>query len=194
MPNSPRWTGTLGAQYTWHLGHDWHSTLRAHTSYQSDSYATLFNEPTSDRLRSWDITNFTLGFDNPSGGWRVQLFVRSLGKQTMGASGVVQGLLIRRIERNGLVQRRGRLLRMSRIQLNDTHPHQRLKIAGLQIELCLERLQCLLRLPGLILRDSEKEVSSRKPRVELEGVLQRLALGRGEGVAAIATALVVAGD
>jgi outer membrane receptor protein involved in Fe transport len=77
LPNSPRWTGTLGAQYTWHLGRDWHSTLRADTSYQSDSYATLFNEPNSDRLRSWDITNFTLGFDNPSGGWRVQLFVRN---------------------------------------------------------------------------------------------------------------------
>lgn len=78
LPNSPRWTGTLGAQYTWHLGRDWHSTLRADTSYQSDSYATLFNEPNSDRLRSWDITNFTLGFDNPSGGWRVQLFVRNV--------------------------------------------------------------------------------------------------------------------
>jgi hypothetical protein len=77
LPNSPRWTGTLGAQYTWHLGHNWHSTLRADTSYQSDSYATLFNEPNSDRLRSWDITNFTLGFDNPSDGWRVQLFVRN---------------------------------------------------------------------------------------------------------------------
>jgi outer membrane receptor protein involved in Fe transport len=78
LPNSPHWTGTIGAQYTWHLGGDWHTTFRADTSYQSGSFATLFNEPSSDRLRSWDITNLTLGFDNPSGGWRVQLFARNV--------------------------------------------------------------------------------------------------------------------
>jgi outer membrane receptor protein involved in Fe transport len=89
LPNSPRWTGTLGAQYTWHLAHDWHATLRGDTSYQSDSHATLFNERVSDRLRSWDITNFTLGFDNPSGGWRVQLFVRNaFDKEVISGSAV----------------------------------------------------------------------------------------------------------
>lgn len=37
----------------------------------------MFNEP-SDRLRSWSITNVTVGLDNPSKGWRAQLFARNV--------------------------------------------------------------------------------------------------------------------
>src|SRR5580700_7339183 len=93
----------------------------------------------------------------------------------MGTSGVVQSLFVLWIERDGLVQRRDRLLRMSRVRLNNAHPQQRLKIARLQIKLCLQRPQRLLRLAGLVLSDSEKELDARKLRIELSRTLQRTA-------------------
>ena len=64
---------------------------------------------------------------------------------------------------------------MSRVQLNDAHPNQRLKIARLQIELRLQRPQRLLRVPALILRDSGKKVSSRNPWIEFGRMFQRMA-------------------
>jgi hypothetical protein len=64
---------------------------------------------------------------------------------------------------------------MSRVQLNDAHPDQCLKITRLQIELRLQGPQRLLRSPGLVLRDSKKQVSSRKFWIELGRMFQRMA-------------------
>ena len=64
---------------------------------------------------------------------------------------------------------------MSCVQLNNAYPHQRLEIARLQIKLGLHRPHRLLRLAGLILGDSEKEMGSRKLRIELGRVFQRTA-------------------
>ena len=92
----------------------------------------------------------------------------------MRSSGVIQGLLVLRIERNGLVQRRNRLLRVPRVQLNDPCPHQRLDVARLQLKLCLQGLQRPFRLSDLVLRDTQKKMNSREPRVELGRMFQRM--------------------
>jgi outer membrane receptor protein involved in Fe transport len=77
LPNAPHFSGAFGAQYQWRLSSDWNTTLRADYSWQSASFAEIYNE-SYDRLRSWDNTNITLGFDAPAGGWKVQLYTRNV--------------------------------------------------------------------------------------------------------------------
>jgi outer membrane receptor protein involved in Fe transport len=82
LPNSPRWTASLGAQYHWDLGGGWGLTPRADFYYQAKSFARIFNS-VNDRLNSYTNTNLSVTLDNPQSGWNVQAFVKNLEDKTV---------------------------------------------------------------------------------------------------------------
>jgi outer membrane receptor protein involved in Fe transport len=82
LPNSPHWTVSLGAQYSWRFGNDWQLTPRVDFYYQGESYARIYNR-INDRLESYTNTNLSLLLENESWGLSAQLFVRNLTDETV---------------------------------------------------------------------------------------------------------------
>jgi outer membrane receptor protein involved in Fe transport len=76
LPNSPHWTVSLGAQYTWHLG-DWDAVLRGDYYKQTATYARIYNS-TADRIKGWDNVNMTLTLTQKDWGVTVAGFVKNL--------------------------------------------------------------------------------------------------------------------
>ena len=75
LPNSPEWTVSLGAQYTWNLG-DWDATLRGDYYHQSKTFARIYNS-VPDRIKSWENVNLTLTVINPDLGVEVGAFIKN---------------------------------------------------------------------------------------------------------------------
>ena len=75
LPNSPEWTVSLGAQYTWNLG-DWDATLRGDYYHQSKTFARIYNS-VPDRIKSWENVNLTLTVNNPDLGVEVGAFIKN---------------------------------------------------------------------------------------------------------------------
>ena len=82
LPNSPSWTVSLGAQYTWELGGGWTATPRADFYYQGESYARIYNR-INDRLEAYTNLNLSLVVRQPD--WRLsaQLYVRNVTDETV---------------------------------------------------------------------------------------------------------------
>jgi outer membrane receptor protein involved in Fe transport len=77
LPNAPKYTVSLGAQYTARFGAAWRATLRGDYYWQSHSFARTYNTP-GDLLRAYDNVNATLTVDNDDIGVQAQLFVKNL--------------------------------------------------------------------------------------------------------------------
>ena len=78
LPNAPRWTGNIGAQYTVFIDSGaWELTLRGDYYRQSKSYARVYNTE-YDRLRAWDNVNAALTLRRPESGLTFQLYVKNL--------------------------------------------------------------------------------------------------------------------
>jgi outer membrane receptor protein involved in Fe transport len=77
LPNSPPWTVSLGAQYTYDLPRDWTATLRGDFYWQDDSWARVWNA-VNDFLQSYHNVNATLTFDNARAAVSVQFWVKNL--------------------------------------------------------------------------------------------------------------------
>ena len=75
LPNSPHWTVSLGAQYTWSFG-GWDATLRGDYYHQTKTYARIYNS-VADRIKAWDNVNLTLTVNNPDLGVEVAGFVKN---------------------------------------------------------------------------------------------------------------------
>ena len=75
LPNSPHWTISLGAQYTWNLG-NWDATLRGDYYRQSKTYARIYNS-VPDRIKGWDNVNLTLTVNNDDLGVEVAGFIKN---------------------------------------------------------------------------------------------------------------------
>ena len=82
LPNSPEWTVSLGAQYSWELGGGWQATPRVDFYYQASSFSRIYNR-ISDRLDSYTNTNLTLDLSKSEWDVSVQLFVRNLTDETV---------------------------------------------------------------------------------------------------------------
>jgi outer membrane receptor protein involved in Fe transport len=82
LPNSPEWTVSLGAQYTWDIPGGWTATPRVDFYYQASSFSRIYNR-ISDRLDSYTNTNVTLDLTNRDLDLSVQLFVRNLTDETV---------------------------------------------------------------------------------------------------------------
>ncbi|MDO9338693.1 MAG: TonB-dependent receptor [Caulobacter sp.] len=82
LPNSPHWTVSLGAQYSWEFGDSWSITPRIDFYYQGKSYARIYNR-INDELESYTNTNLSLIVENESWGLSAQLFVRNATDETV---------------------------------------------------------------------------------------------------------------
>jgi outer membrane receptor protein involved in Fe transport len=77
LPNSPPWTVSLGAQYTYDLPDNWSATLRGDFYWQDNSWARVWNA-VNDFLQSYHNVNATLTFDNAPDGLSLQLWVKNM--------------------------------------------------------------------------------------------------------------------
>lgn len=76
LPNSPHWTVTVGAQYTFDFGNGWDAVARADYYHQSETSARIYNSA-ADRIDSWQNVNLTLTLANKDKGWIVEGFVKN---------------------------------------------------------------------------------------------------------------------
>lgn len=65
LPNSPRWTVNLGAEYTIPFNDGWSATVRGDGYWQAKSWARVYNLNPYDRLRDWTNFNISLRVDGP---------------------------------------------------------------------------------------------------------------------------------
>ena len=75
--NSPEWTITLGAQYTWFMDNGMSLTARADYYWQDEFFSTTFNRP-QDKFDSWDIVNLQATLTGRDDRWYVRAFVQNL--------------------------------------------------------------------------------------------------------------------
>ena len=75
LPNTPEWTVSAGAEYTFTLGSGWAITPRVDYYYQADSFARIFNGP-NDTLESYGLLNAAVRIEQDDG-WYVNLFVKN---------------------------------------------------------------------------------------------------------------------
>lgn len=77
LPNAPKWTVSLGAQYRWELANGWNATLRGDYYKQAESYMR-YNNAFFDRIKSWENVNASLIVAKPDIDLSVQVFVKNL--------------------------------------------------------------------------------------------------------------------
>lgn len=78
LPNSPRMTFNIGAQYTAFIdGGDWELTFRGDYYRQSKSFARIYNTA-YDRLKAWDNANLSMTLTRPASELSFQLYVKNL--------------------------------------------------------------------------------------------------------------------
>ncbi|MDF7776450.1 TonB-dependent receptor [Sphingomonas sp. AOB5] len=77
LPNAPRLSLNLGAQYNFDIGSDWEGTLRADYYRQSKSFSQIYNTA-GDRLNGYQNINMSLSFESRTHGLQVTAFVRNL--------------------------------------------------------------------------------------------------------------------
>lgn len=81
LPNSPRFTLALGAQYGFDVGSQWRSTVRVDHYIQGKSFARVYNTE-YDRLRSWNNTNLSMWAVNEHWGVTVEAYIKNLFDET----------------------------------------------------------------------------------------------------------------
>jgi outer membrane receptor protein involved in Fe transport len=81
LPNSPHWTTSVGAQYTWDFADGWSATLRGDYYRQSGQYTRVYNTA-YDKLKSWENANLTLKIEKPDWGLQVDAYVKNLMDDT----------------------------------------------------------------------------------------------------------------
>ncbi|MDT8759398.1 TonB-dependent receptor [Sphingomonas psychrotolerans] len=80
LPNSPRLTLNVGAQYSLFLD-AWKLTLRGDYYRQGASYARVYNTA-YDRLRGWDNANLAFTVENAKWGMTAQFYVKNVFNDT----------------------------------------------------------------------------------------------------------------
>ncbi len=81
LPNAPKWTVSLGVQYTFNIATNWEFTARVDYYHQSETYSRIYNA-ISDRIPSWDNINVTLTLANPENGLTIDAFVKNATDET----------------------------------------------------------------------------------------------------------------
>lgn len=77
LPNSPRWTVNLGAEYTIDFDRDWSATIRGDGYWQAKSWHRVYNLAPYDRLKSWSNFNISLRVDGPEN-LSIEAYVKNL--------------------------------------------------------------------------------------------------------------------
>ena len=81
LPNAPKMTFNIGAQYRIELPQGWDVTVRGDYYRQSESWMRVYNTA-YDRLRSWDNANLSMTMTNPDGSLAVQAYVKNVFDKT----------------------------------------------------------------------------------------------------------------
>jgi len=76
LPNTPDFTVSAGAQYTFDFSNDWKAVLRGDYYWQDNSFARIYNA-VNDILQSYHYVNATLTFSDVAVGLDVQFFVKN---------------------------------------------------------------------------------------------------------------------
>lgn len=76
LPNAPRWTANIGAQYTFRFASS-DLTLRGDYYRQAKSYFRVYNTE-YDRLKAWDNMNLSAVWEYPSANITVQAYVKNV--------------------------------------------------------------------------------------------------------------------
>jgi outer membrane receptor protein involved in Fe transport len=76
MPNSPPWTVSVGAQYTFDMGDGYTLIPRADYYWTDSQWASIF-EDGADRVRSYDVANAQIQL-NSAGGWYARAWVKNI--------------------------------------------------------------------------------------------------------------------
>ncbi|MGE5565305.1 MAG: TonB-dependent receptor plug domain-containing protein [Parcubacteria group bacterium] len=81
LPNSPHFTVTLGAQYSFELLENWRGTIRADGYWQSQSWARVYELPI-DKLHGWYNANLSVWVERPDDGLKIEFYVKNLLDET----------------------------------------------------------------------------------------------------------------
>ncbi|ODT60666.1 MAG: hypothetical protein ABS77_09535 [Phenylobacterium sp. SCN 69-14] len=76
LPNAPKTTFSLGAQYDWTLGGDWNASVRADYYRQDETFARVYNTE-ADRLKAWENVNLSVQVENRTMGLTVEGFIKN---------------------------------------------------------------------------------------------------------------------
>lgn len=87
LPNAPKWTINLGAQYSFDLGSDWRATLRGDYYRQGRSFSQLYNSE-YDRLKGYQNINLSVSFKSEALGVDVLAFVRNVTNEDSVATAI----------------------------------------------------------------------------------------------------------
>ncbi len=79
LPNSPRLTTNVGAQYGFDmLRGQWRTTLRGDVYWQDDAYHRVYNLAPYDRLEDWYNINLAVKVEQPAQGLAIELYVKNV--------------------------------------------------------------------------------------------------------------------
>jgi len=81
LPNAPRLTFNIGAQYRIDLSSNWDVTLRGDYYRQSASFMRIYNS-NYDRLKGWGNGNITVTVSNAAQGFSLQAYVKNVFDST----------------------------------------------------------------------------------------------------------------
>lgn len=82
LPNAPRWTFNVGAQYRFELPQGWDLMARGDYYRQADSWMRVYNLEPYDRLKGWGNANVSLTLTNPASDLVVQAYVKNVFDDT----------------------------------------------------------------------------------------------------------------
>ncbi|HYG26519.1 MAG TPA: TonB-dependent receptor [Caulobacteraceae bacterium] len=82
LPNAPRFTASVGAQYRMELPGGWDATLRGDFYWQDKSFARVYNMSDYDRLKAWTNTNVSLWVENATWGVKAEVYVKNAFDET----------------------------------------------------------------------------------------------------------------
>jgi len=77
LPNAPKFTTSLSADWTLPVSEDWAATLHSDFYWQSQSFARIFNDRPYDKLRGYSNVNAALILTSANG-WQVMGYVKNI--------------------------------------------------------------------------------------------------------------------
>ena len=78
LPNAPKYTATITADYTIPLANDWLATLHTDLYYQAEAWTRIFNDPGYDKLKAYNNINVAAIFSNEDAGWTVMAYIKNV--------------------------------------------------------------------------------------------------------------------
>ena len=81
LPNSPHWTASLGAEYSWDFMEGWTATLRGDGYWQSQSWSRPYQLPI-DKLHGWYNANLSLWIERPEDELKIEIYAKNILDET----------------------------------------------------------------------------------------------------------------